>query len=298
MSARIVAAVEGGGALETLHAFNSADGANPLAALLETTDGKLYGTTVGGGIGYGTVFRITLGPVTQLSVSAAGVYGGPISLSATLTAGGSPIAGRQVAFSVNAVFFFSAVTDMFGTATVSGVNLGFFGAGTYPNVVYATFAGDATYAASSALGDLVVAKATPIITWPAPAPIAFGAPLDGTQLNATTNAFGTFVYNPPAGTILPVGAGQTLSVTFVSLDANYTNASATATIDVVNQVDLDFGTFSIGAVEIPLSVSGGNGTETWSLGDPATSLLPPGISLRADRPSWFPAKEVPVRIVP
>src|SRR5207253_1856880 len=188
--------LDGGGALETLHAFNSADGANPLAALLETTDGKLYGTTVGGGIGYGTVFRITLGPVTQLSVSAAGVYGGPISLSATLTAGGSPIAGRQVTFSVNAVFFFSAVTDMFGTATVSGVNLGFFSAGTYPNVVNATFAGDATYAPSSALGDLVVAKATPIITWPAPAPIAFGAPLDGTQLNATTNAFGTFVYNP------------------------------------------------------------------------------------------------------
>jgi uncharacterized repeat protein (TIGR03803 family) len=35
------------------------DGANPTAALVQGTDSNLYGTTFSGGIGYGTVFRVT-----------------------------------------------------------------------------------------------------------------------------------------------------------------------------------------------------------------------------------------------
>ena len=39
---------------------------------------------------------------------------------------------------------------------------------------------------------------------------------------------GTFVYTPPAGTVLNAGAAQTLSVTFTPTDAaNYTGATAT-----------------------------------------------------------------------
>ncbi|MBW8894640.1 MAG: Ig-like domain repeat protein, partial [Acidobacteria bacterium] len=281
--------LDGGGTVTTLHSFTYGDGAYPIAGLIQASDGKLYGTTSSGVFGYGTVFRLGFIPATQLSVSATGVYGSPISLSATLTSGGSPLAGRQITFTLNAVFSFTAVTDSAGIATVPGVNAGFFNAGTQPNVVFASFAGDDTYGASSALGDLVIARATPIVTWPSPAPIRFGTPLDGTQLNATANVFGTFIYDPPPGTILPVGAGQTLSVTFVPFDtANYNTAFATVTIDVVNHADVDFGTFSVGVVEIPLGSPGDNGTEVWSVGDPANGLLPPGISLRADGPSWFP----------
>src|SRR5438552_2922157 len=136
------------------------------------------------------------------------------------------------------------------------------------------------------MGDLFVAKATPIITWPARAPIAFGTPLDGTQLNATANVPGTFIYDPSFGTILRTGARQTLSVAFLPFDTtNYTNAVATVTIDVIEPPELDFGTFSVGAIEIPLTTGIGDGTGTWSVID---SNVPPGMSLRTDGPVWFP----------
>jgi uncharacterized repeat protein (TIGR03803 family) len=51
------------GVLTVLHSFNiSVDGAFPYAALIEATNGKLYGTTSEGGAnGFGTVFSITTG---------------------------------------------------------------------------------------------------------------------------------------------------------------------------------------------------------------------------------------------
>ena len=46
--------------LTTLHRFDGADGANPAAALVQATDGDLYGTTLGGGANAkGTIFKIT-----------------------------------------------------------------------------------------------------------------------------------------------------------------------------------------------------------------------------------------------
>jgi uncharacterized repeat protein (TIGR03803 family) len=55
------------GALTTLHTFGSesADGGNPVGALIQATDGNFYGTTYGGGAssncsgGCGTIFKIT-----------------------------------------------------------------------------------------------------------------------------------------------------------------------------------------------------------------------------------------------
>jgi uncharacterized repeat protein (TIGR03803 family) len=47
---------------------NCTDGSNPTAALIQATDGNLYGTTFfGGGNGGGTVFKITpMGTLTRL----------------------------------------------------------------------------------------------------------------------------------------------------------------------------------------------------------------------------------------
>jgi sugar lactone lactonase YvrE len=69
---------------------------------------------------------------------------------------------------------------------------------------------------------------TVAIAWPTPAPIASGTPLGPQQLNAVaTAASGTFAYNPPAGTILPLGT-NTLTVTFTPNDAtDYGGPSAT-----------------------------------------------------------------------
>ena len=51
-----------GGVLTQLHFFDGTDGANPLAGLVQATNGNLYGTTYhGGAYGDGTVFKITPG---------------------------------------------------------------------------------------------------------------------------------------------------------------------------------------------------------------------------------------------
>jgi hypothetical protein len=81
---------------------------------------------------------------------------------------------------------------------------------------------------------VVTPQVTPTITWPAPAPITYGTALSVTQLNATADTAGTFVYSPPAGTVLAAG-NQTLSVTFYPTDtANYTSANASVGL-LVNQ---------------------------------------------------------------
>src|SRR5207249_746881 len=55
-----------------------------------------------------------------------------------------------------------------------------------------------------------------------------------TQLNATANVTGTFLYSPAAGTVLNPGQGQTLSVTFTPADTtNYTTPTKTVTINVL-----------------------------------------------------------------
>jgi hypothetical protein len=85
----------------------------------------------------------------------------------------------------------------------------------------------------SASGTLVIAKATPTITWASPSDITYPTPLDSTQLNATASVPGTFVYNPAAGTVLNAGKNQTLSVTFTPTDTtNYNTATASVRINV------------------------------------------------------------------
>jgi hypothetical protein len=86
---------------------------------------------------------------------------------------------------------------------------------------------------NSASDTTTIAKVTPTLVWPKPAAIAYGTALGSQQLNATANVPGAFVYNPPAGTVLSAGAGQTLNVTFTPSDpATYHSAAAQTTIDV------------------------------------------------------------------
>jgi hypothetical protein len=109
-----------------------------------------------------------------------------------------------------------------------------------------------TYSNASKNVTINVLKATPTITWSNPADITYGTALDGTQLNATASVPGTLVYTPPSGTVLNVGAGQTLSVNFTPTDtANYNDASKNVSINVLkatplitwsNPADITYGT--------------------------------------------------------
>ena len=66
--------------------------------------------------------------------------------------------------------------------------------------------------------NLSVATDSAVVTWAAPAAVSYGTLLGDTQLNATANVDGTFVYTPLKGTKLNVGENQTLSVTFTPTD--------------------------------------------------------------------------------
>lgn len=108
-------------------------------------------------------------------------------------------------------------------------------AGTASQSVTFTPADSADYSTVTGTVSVTVNKATPVITWPTPAPINYGMALSATQLNATANAAGTFVYSPAAGTV-PAAGSDPLSVTFTPTDSkDYNVATATVTL-VVNNV--------------------------------------------------------------
>jgi hypothetical protein len=67
---------------------------------------------------------------------------------------------------------------------------------------------------------LVVNKGIPKITWPDPAAITYGTALGPTELDATTNMPGKFVYTPAAGAVLGFG-WNTLSVAFNPTDSTH-----------------------------------------------------------------------------
>ena len=91
----------------------------------------------------------------------------------------------------------------------------------------------------SATGNLVVARATTVLTWANPSDIVYGTPLGNAQLNALASAPGTAVYTPAAGTILPVGSAQTLHVDFTPSDLiNYTVAAKDVTVTVTTTTSI------------------------------------------------------------
>lgn len=107
---------------------------------------------------------------------------------------------------------------------------------------------------------------TPVITWPTPANITYPTPISSAQLNATASAnqiagmqitgssgeetsislSGSFVYSPPAGTVLPAGTYM-LSTTFTP------TALGTA-----------YGDYTIATASVPITVGKGTPVITWA----------------------------------
>ncbi len=92
------------------------------------------------------------------------------------------------------------------------------------------------YNGAAATTSINVAKATPVVTWATPAPIAAGTALSASQLNASASVPGSFAYTPTSGyTGFTTVGTQTLSTNFTPTDsANYNSvASTTVTLTIV-----------------------------------------------------------------
>ena len=110
----------------------------------------------------------------------------------------------------------------------------------------------------------------------------------GNHFVRTANALGYIdqLYNGiPCSPTCTVTSGTAVAVTGGATTPSI-NFSLAA-IPVGQGQGPNFGTFSIGQVEIPLAATNGTGPYTWSLA-PGSLPLPPGLSLRTDRASWFP----------
>ncbi len=131
-----------------------------------------------------------------------------------------------------------SATELNATASVPGTFVyipaegAVLAAGTHkPSVIFIP-ADTANYTRAQVAVSLTVTEATPVIAWPEPAPIAYGAALSATELNAAASVPGTFVYTPATGEVLAAGTYM-LSVTFTPADAaNYTTAQAAVSLAV------------------------------------------------------------------
>ena len=133
--------------------------------------------------------------------------GGPNSFS--VTAGGYPAPTFSATGALPSGIALNPSTGMLSGTPAAGSS------GNYPITLTAS---NGISPAATQSFSLSVALGIPAITWFNPTPVNFGTALGPNQLNAAANTPGTFVYSPPAGTVLPPGNLQTISATFTPSD--------------------------------------------------------------------------------
>jgi hypothetical protein len=127
----------------------------------------------------------------------------------------------------------TATTDPAGLAVIFTYNDETAAPSSAGGYIVAAVINDGNYQGGTS-DTLTIAKATPVITWAAPADMVYGTALGTSRLNATADVAGTFVYTPALDTILAVGENQTLSVSFTpDDDTNYNGKTAEVSITVI-----------------------------------------------------------------
>jgi sugar lactone lactonase YvrE len=209
-------------------------------------------------------FPVTL-TLQPLSPSAP-VYGQSVTFTVSISSDNGNPAG-SVVFAVDGTNLAPAtVTNGIATATSPSLAAG-------NHTVVATFtSSDPSFAnTTSSPVNFSVSPAAPVVSWPAPAAVIFGSALSSDQLDATASVPGTFTYTPAVGTVLPIGANQTLSVTFTPTDSiSYKPVTASTTI-TVNPVTPALPVNLI--VTRILSRSGGNVVATITIANAGTTAV-------------------------
>ena len=154
---------------------NSAGVATAPAFTANTVVGSYTVTATVAGVSAGATFSMINTAVVVSSITAVsgtGTYAGTGTLTATLTANGSGLADESVDFTLDnngtITDLGSVITHTNGVATLTGVSLAGFDAGTATGAVGASFAGDSTYKNISNSGDLTVSPASVSLSpeWP------------------------------------------------------------------------------------------------------------------------------------
>ena len=205
--------------------------AGELNAMVNAGDYSMIETLFGLSAGQGQTLSVTFTPTDTTDYSTA-------TASVTLTVNQ---ARPTITWNAPAAITYGtalSATQLDATASVPGTFVYNPAAGTVrpagSNTLSVTFTPTDTtdYTTTTATVTLIVNRATPTITWAAPAAITYGTALSATQLNATASVPGKFVYSPAAGTILG-GGPQTLTTTFTPTDTtDYTTATATVILTV------------------------------------------------------------------
>jgi hypothetical protein len=263
-SPRLVYSDSGGQALQSTNSY--------------TINGAGSGINVNSGADLGSIFQGAFFS-TNLSASGAGaitwsVIGGALPTGMTLAANG----------------FFS------GTPTVGGV------------FTFLAQAADTNNAANHGARQFTV-NVTPLgFSIPSPLPYGnVGTPYNHVLIanggtGAKTWTLADFNYLPPGLSLAPDGtlsgtptASGFFSFTVTAMDTVGNYRSTTVRLSIypngvvppVGQTQAaNFGTKSIGYLEMTLSAAGGNGAFEWSL---QSGTLPPGMAIRTDTPSSFPS---------
>jgi len=265
------------GTLTTLHSFDSTDGVSPEAALLQATDGDLYGTTFEGGTNancavggcVGTIFKITpRGTLTTLynfCPQTGCLDGGfPVaaliqdtngSLYGTTTLGGADGDGTVFSLAVGLGPF----VETKPTSGTEGTKIGILGQG---------FGSSSVVKFGGTTATTIVRSGTTFITATEPAGALTGA-VTVTTGSTTLSSAQTFKvkptltsFAPPSG---PVGTSVSINGTGLT-QATRVAFNGTSAIFTVNSDILITATVPTGATtgKIAVTTKGGSATSTTS----------------------------------
>jgi hypothetical protein len=111
-------------------------------------------------------FQIGLETTTLSVATSTATYGGTTTLSATLTDSttSDPVEGKLVSFSLGGNFIGIATTDINGVASLPGIDVSSYSAGTFAGEVEASFNGDVSTLKAAGSADLDVNEASMVVT--------------------------------------------------------------------------------------------------------------------------------------